>query len=233
MEIKKIRIPEEIAYAVAAVLLALSVAMISAADYGVSMVVAPAYILSVKFDFLTFGQGELIVQGILFAVLCIVLKKFKVLWLCSFASGVLYGAVLDLWRTLPSFNPDITAPGSMSTPLRIFYLVAGMILTSFSISLFFKTYFLPQVYEFFVKGISRHFKKDNSKVKIAFDFCFLIISVIMSLALFKKLVGIGIATVIMAFLNGIIIGLFNKLLGKTTEFYPLFGKRFSERFTVE
>ncbi|MBR2338785.1 MAG: hypothetical protein IKA63_04890, partial [Clostridia bacterium] len=59
---KKITLPDEIVYLAATVLLALSVAMLTAADFGISMIVAPAYILSQKLGFLTFGQSEYVIQ---------------------------------------------------------------------------------------------------------------------------------------------------------------------------
>lgn len=69
MNQKKLRIPAEVAYAAAVLILSFAVAMIASANFGVSMVVAPAYILSLRFDALTFGQSEYIVQALLFLVL--------------------------------------------------------------------------------------------------------------------------------------------------------------------
>lgn len=69
---KKWKISSEIVYLIGTVILALATAMLTAADFGLSMVVAPAYIVSLKFDFLTFGQAEYIVQGLLFVVFCMV-----------------------------------------------------------------------------------------------------------------------------------------------------------------
>lgn len=45
---KKIKLYEEPTYVLATVLLALSVAMIAAADFGVSMIVGTAYIVSLE-----------------------------------------------------------------------------------------------------------------------------------------------------------------------------------------
>ena len=61
MESKKIRISSELTYLIATVILAFSVAMITITDFGVSMIVAPAYILSQKLGFLTFGQSEYVI----------------------------------------------------------------------------------------------------------------------------------------------------------------------------
>ena len=66
---KKLKLHGETAYILATALLSLAVAMVAAADFGISMVVAPAYVLSLYADGLSFGQAEYVVQGILFSLL--------------------------------------------------------------------------------------------------------------------------------------------------------------------
>ena len=230
---KKIKIPSEIAYIAAILILSLSVAMISCTDFGLSMVVAPAYILSCKIEAMTFGQGEYVLQGILFVILCVLMKKVKLTYFSSFVTGLIYGAVLDFWRlVIPHFNPDITQPGSMPVLLRIVYFILGMLMTSFSIALFFRTYIYPQVYDFFVKGVSEKYGIDTTKFKIGFDISMLLISVIMSLAMFRSFVGIGVGTVIMTCFNGILIGFFGKMLDRFFIFEPK-AKKLSGLFDIE
>ena len=149
---RKIKISSEVTYFAAIVLLSLAVATLSTADFGISMIVAPAYLLSLKAGFLSFGQAEYVVQAIVFILLCIVLKRFRFVYFFSFGTCLIYGFVLDLWRKIPFLNPAATPPGSMNLPLRIAMFVLGMILTSFSVALFFKTYLFPQVYDFFVNN---------------------------------------------------------------------------------
>ena len=212
---KKIKIYDEIAYLISIVFLALAVAMISTTGFGLSMIVSPAYILSQKVSFLTFGQSEYVIQGIMFVVFCILMKKVKRVYFSSFVSGLIYGAVLDFWQiVIPHFNPDVTPVGTLPIALRIVYFVAGMLLTSFTIALCFRVYLYPQIYDFFVKGVSEKYGIKQSKFKTIYDLSFLIISVVMSIALFGEFVGIGIGTLIMAVCNGTIIGIFGKFLDK-------------------
>ena len=138
---KKLTVHSESLYILSILLLSLAVAILSAADFGVSMIVAPAYILSEATGFLSFGQAEYVIQAVLFIVFCIVVKKFKWIYLSSFLTCIIYGAVLDLWRLIPFFNPAITAPGSMDLWLRIVMFIVGELLTAFSIALSFKSYF--------------------------------------------------------------------------------------------
>lgn len=229
---KKLKFHGESAYFVSLVLLALAVAMIAATDFGISMVVAPAYLLSLKIAPLSFGQSEYIIQAVLFVVLCIVMKKVKLIYFTSFLTGLIYGAILDLWRLLPHLNPDITAPGSLPLPLKIVYFILGMVLTSFSIALAFKSYLYPQVYDFFVKGVSEKLRLDRGRFKLCFDVVFLAISVGLSFISFGKITGIGIGTFIMAFLNGVLIGAFGRVLDRFFDFPPAL-TRFSRYFDIE
>ena len=222
---KKIKINNEATYLFAIALIAFSVALIASTDLGVSMVVAPAYILSLKFPFLTFGQWEYVLQGLMFIAFCIIKRKVKLVYFTSFLNCVVYGAVLDLFRTvIPFLNPKVTAPGSYALPLRIALLGVGMVLTSFAVALFFKAYLYPQVYDFFVKGVSAHFGIDRGKFKICYDMSSLTLSIVLSLVLFGGFNGIGIGTIVMASFNGLIIGFFDKTLDKYVEFTPAFKK---------
>ena len=228
---RKIKISSEIAYFAAIVLLSLAVAILSTADFGISMIVAPAYLLSLKAGFLSFGQAEYVVQAIVFILLCIALKRFRFVYFFSFGTCLIYGFVLDLWRKIPFLNPTATPPGSMNLPLRIAMFVIGMILTSFSVALFFKTYLFPQVYDFFVKAVSCKYGIKLSRLKTIVDLSCLTASVIMTFAFFGEIRGIGWGTLIMALLNGTVIGYFSKLLDKAFDFQPTF-TRFAAMFKL-
>lgn len=228
---RKIKISSEIAYFAAIVLLSLAVAILSTADFGISMIVAPAYLLSLKAGFLSFGQAEYVVQAIVFILLCIVLKRFRFVYFFSFGTCLIYGFVLDLWRKIPFLNPAATPPRSMNLPLRIAMFVIGMILTSFSVALFFKTYLFPQVYDFFVKAVSCKYGIKLSRLKTIVDLSCLMASVIMTFAFFGEIRGIGWGTLIMALLNGTVIGYFSKLLDKAFDFQPTF-TRFAAMFKL-
>ena len=221
---RKIKISSEITYFAAILLLSLAVAILSAADFGISMIVAPAYLVSLKTSFLSFGQAEYVVQAIVFIVLCIILGKLRFVYFFSFGTCLIYGFVLDLWRKISFLNPAATPPGSMNLPLRIAMFVIGMILTSFSVALFFKTYLFPQVYDFFVKAVSAKYGIKLPLLKTIVDLSCLTASVIMTFAFFGEIKGIGWGTLIMALLNGTVIGFFSKLLDRAFDFQPTFPK---------
>lgn len=228
--LKKIKIYSEFVYILAQLGLTLAVAIMAAADFGISMIVAPAYIVSQKFTIFTFGQWDYIIQGILFIVFCICMKKFKFTYFVSFITCVIYGTILDMWRSvIPALNPTVTPPGSMDLWVRILMFIVGELLTAFTVMLFFKTYIYPQVCDLFVKGVVAKYGFDQTKCKRIFDLCCLALSLILTLVLFKDFVGIKWGTVIITLINGVLIGFFANIYDKYFETVPLFPK-FAEKF---
>ncbi|MFU2400969.1 MAG: DUF6198 family protein, partial [Clostridiales bacterium] len=122
-------------------------------------------------------------------------------------------------------------PGSMSMPIRILLFIFGVLLTSFSVAMFYKTYLYPQVYDFFVKGVSGKFGIKLSRFKTCFDLSCLAVAAIMSLAFFRRFEGIGWGTLVIASINGTIIGFFCRLFDKYFDFPPLF-KKFAAHFEL-
>ena len=83
----------ELAYAIGIIVLALGTALMERADFGMSMVVAPAYLLHLKVsEFLpwySFGVSEYVLQAVLLAVLSLMMRKFKKGYLFSFITAIL------------------------------------------------------------------------------------------------------------------------------------------------
>lgn len=221
---KKIRAYSEINYILSIIILAFAVCMTKAADFGMSMIVAPAFIISEKFSFISFGVGEYIIQGILFVIFCILLKKVKWVYFVAFGTSVIYGFVLDLVGRIPLFNPDVIAPASLPIWVRIILFVGGAVLTTFSVALSFHTYILPQLVDFFVHGVTGHFGIKLNKFKTFFDLSYLALALILTFVFFGELRGIGLGTLILALTGGTMIGFFDKLIKKCTDEKPIFPK---------
>lgn len=226
---KKLKISSELSYIVAIIILAFSVCLATAADFGVSMIVAPAYILSIKFTFLTFGQWEYVCQGILFIIFCFIMKRFHWTYLFAFITCLIYGAILDLWRLIPIFNPNLTPPGSLDLWVRILFFVLSLAITPLSIALFNRAYIYPQVVDMVPQGISTKYKIKYSICKYSFDAFYLTLAIVLSLVFFGSIVGLSFGTAIMFVINGFTISWMMKVLDKTVEFVPTF-KRFAKHF---
>ena len=103
---------------------------------------------------------------------------------------------------------------------------------AFSIALFFHTYLYPQIYDFFVKGISAHYRFNRTRFKQCFDASCLLVSCVLTLTLFRKFVGIGVGTLVITLCNGFLIGKFSDLFDKFLAVEPLF-PRFAAHFDLE
>ena len=177
------------------------------------MIAAPSYIISERFAFITTGQVEWALQALFLALMCMIIRRFRLAYLTSFLSALVYGALIDLFR----FLLDPLALQTLA--LRIVFFVLGMVLTSLSVALLFKNYLAPCAYDFFVRVVGEVKKLDMRKWKIAYDAGMLLFSVVLSLALFRRLVGLSVGTVVLVVCNGNIISLFSNLLDKHFEFY--------------
>ncbi len=208
----------ELSYIFGILFLALGTSLMTRADFGVSMVVAPAYLIHLKlsphFSFITFGVASYLFQAVVLVLLSVILKRFKISYLFSFVTAVVYGFALDGCILLISNIP------SDALIVRMALFAAGILLSTFGIALFFHTYIAPEAYDVFVKELSAVKGYDIGKTKTAYDFTSLGVSVIMSFCFFGlfQFEGVGVGTVIAAFVNGTLIGFYGKLLEKHFEF---------------
>ena len=110
---------------------------VSKSGFGVSMVVAPAYVLYLRISetlpWFTFGKSEYIFQGLLLILLGIAVRRFKWKYLLSFVTAFLYGNILDLWYdVLGAEQYTVFWQRGMSC-------VLGTVITSLAIAFFLRT----------------------------------------------------------------------------------------------
>ena len=191
----------ELAYAVGMVAVAFGVAFMEKANFGVSMVVAPADLLH-------------LMQAVLLLVMVVVLRKFRLSYLFSFVTAVIYGFTLDFCMWVVK-NLD-----AQPVWTRLAMFVGGMVLCAIGISFFFHSYISPEVYELFVKEVSGHIGMDINRFKTIYDCSSCIISIAMSFAFFGlwHFEGVKLGTVFCALVNGSMIGAVSKFLENNFEF---------------
>ena len=203
---KKTVLYTELFYVLGMVGLSLSVALMTRADFGVSMVVAPAYLLYLKLNpiwpFFTFGMAEYTLQAALLLFTVAAVRKFRPYFLFSFVTAVLYGFLLDGWMLLVGRLP---AAGYL---WRGLWYVSGLLLGAVSIACFFKTYIAPEVYELLVKELAQKLNKPTHRVKTVYDCVSCAAAVILSFVFFGlwRFEGVKLGTVICALVNGFLIG---------------------------
>ncbi len=232
----RLRVPSELIYALGILFMALGVSCVSRSVFGYSMIVAPAYILHAKVGVISFGTMEYLWQGVQLIVMCLIVRRFRVGYLFSFVTAVIYGLVLDGCLFLTALIP------AAHLAARIGLFAVGTLFISLAVALSVRTYLAPAVYELFVKELSARYGWRFGRVKWIYDFVNLAVSISLSLILFGGgvftdfsfsslggaiingfvLEGIGIGTVIAAVVNGPCIGFVGRLLDRFVLPVPLF-----------
>ena len=194
----------EAAYLAGIVILALGTALMEKADFGMSMVVAPAYLLHLKVSqylpFFTFGVAEYMFQALLLVLLSMVMGKAKKSYLLSFATAFVYGTVLDITIRIVALLPWT------GILWQIICYIAGMVICSIGVAFLLHTYFPPEAYELVVKEFSQKFHMSIGKTKTIYDCCSCVAGIILSLCFFRGFVGVKWGTVVCAMINGWLIG---------------------------
>ena len=232
---KKIKRSSELLWLFGIVFVAFGVAICSKADLGVSMIAAPAFVLSEVLQKLwsgfSVGVTEYIFQGLLLMIMCLTVRRFNWRYLLAFAVAIIYGYTLDLFLLIlggVSFD---------ATWLRWVMLIVGDVAVSFGVACFFRTYLPLQVYELFVSEIATRFKLKLTKTKLTFDLSLLAISLTFALTLFGDITAfdwmsighasfhsIGLGTLVTTAINSPLIGLMGKLIDRIFEPSPMFQK---------
>ena len=212
----------ELAYIIGIISLPLGAALLRKADFGMSMVVAPAFILADRFDFLSPGVAAYTFQALLLVLFCIVMRRCRAKYFISFVTAFIYGNILNFWLWLLSFGDPFTAAltGPYLTVFRVALMILGILFTAFGVAVIMKSYIPPEVYDLIVQGVSEKFGFKVGKVKWIYDAASLALSVALSFILFGALRDIGIGTVISAAVNGPIIAAISKLLDNHFDFKP-------------
>lgn len=218
---KKIVFYTESAYIFGIAGLALGTAFMEKANMGISMVVAPAYLIYLKlsgvWNFVTFGMAEYTLQVCLLVIMAMVLRRFKVSYLFSFVTAIIYGFTLDGCMRL------LANTGIPSFALRIEYYIIGLVMCSLGVAFVFHTYIAPEAYELFVKEVSAKMHCDISRFKIGYDCVSCLIGIILSFIFFGffHFEGVKFGTIICALINGRLIGFISSLMEKYLDFTDL------------
>ena len=208
----------ELAYLLGIFALALGTAFSEKANFGMSMVVAPAYLIHLKVSeilpFFSFGMAEYSLQAVVLVLLALLMKKFKLSYLFSFITAVFYGIVLDL--CIFAISP-IAAD---SFAIRSVLYLIGIILCSLGVSLLFHTYIAPEAYELFVKELSEKLGKDINKVKTCYDIVSCAFAIVLSFAFYGlwHFEGVKAGTILCALVNGTLIGMISNAFEKRYTF---------------
>ena len=225
----KKRMYRETAYVLAMIILSLGTALMERADFGISMVVAPSYLLHLKVSqslpWFSFGVAEYLMQTVVLVLLMLCMRRVKLAYFFAFVSAMLSGVLLDISIAIVALLPF------EGTLARLVYYALGMYIGTLGVGLIFHSYVTPGAYESFVKELAPKYGIELGKFKTGYDCCSLLLGVVFSFAFFGfgKFVGIRLGTVVCAALNGTLVAFNSRLVDKFFDFedrFPKLGKFF-------
>ena len=225
---KKKGVSTELAYVLGLIALAIGAALMTKANFGITMTLAPSFVIHEKLapmlpSWLTQGTLEYIWEGILLLTMMLIVRRAKWSYLFSFVTAVIFGYMLDGCNALAAYL-------SSGTLWRYVYFAFGVLFCSTGVALVFRTYISPLVHEMIIKEIASKFKVPAHRVKLGYDIFCCSSSIILSLCFFGTISDyIGWGTVVCAFVNGLLIGRISKLFDRvewkdSLPFHPIFDK---------
>ena len=233
---KKIQKSSELLWIFGIIFVAMGVAICNKADLGVSMIAAPAFVISEAMSSIcpgfTVGVTEYVLEGSLIAIMCIIVRRFRWRYLLAFVVAMLYGYAMDLFIWV--FRSDIPFD---TVAVRWIMLIVGNIVTGFGVACFFRTFMPLLGYELFVAEVTERYKFKLTVVKWIFDVSLLALSLILAFTLFGDVTSfdwstigyasfhsIGLGTIVTTLINSPLIGLMGKLIDKLFDPTPMFPK---------
>lgn len=209
---KKIRMPGELALFTAIIINSLGIALMTKSNFGISSISSVPYVFSKVFSIFSFGTWNYIFQTILIVFLMISSKKINIGYIFSFLMGLAFGKMIDVHELWVYFLPDSLIWHTIYFIISFFIITFGICLSNNSM--------LPIIpTDTFPRDLSAILKKPYKYIKTTFDICCLTTTIIISLFILHKAVGVGFGTVICALTTGKIVSLIQSFLDKHVEFY--------------
>lgn len=215
---RKISRTNELFYFLGMVLCALGVSLSAKSGFGVSMVVAPAYVLhrfvSETLPWFSFGIAEYVFQGSIILLTALICRKVKWKYPVTVLGVLFYGFMVDAWRQAVGTQ----IPESFA--LRILFAVLGAVIVALAIAMLLRTYLPQQAYELCVQEIVSRYSVPLSRVKWAYDATSLALAVVLMFVFFGRFdtTMIGPATLVLTLVNAPMINFFGKALERFFDF---------------
>lgn len=209
----------EILFICGLVLISFGITLMVHADLGISVASSVPYVISLRFQALTFGTWSYLVQGFLVLLLVVIIRKIKWHYLLSFLVSVAFGVLVDLFSFLSS------GLSGLSWPQRALLFAGGLLLLTMGIALFVASRLPLLPYDLFVNELAIHKSISFRRCKTLFDLSCLLTSSLFLFFFVRRLTGIGIGSIISALLNGTMAGFWLSLLKRHITIRSVFQKQ--------
>ena len=192
----------EWAYVVGVLLLAFATALMERGGLGMSIAVAPAYVVHLKlsqiWSFFSFGLAEYLLQGLVLTLTLVLVGRVRISWVLSFGTTILYGLALDGFMALTAGMPS-------TLWVRIAIYILGFVLCVAAVGFMLHSYLPPSAYDLYAKLLTAKTGRPLSIIKTTYDVVSLAVALGLGLLFFGEIRGVGIGPVGGALLGGVSI----------------------------
>lgn len=188
------------------------IAFITKAALGTSPISSVPYVLSLKFA-PSFGTISFIVNMLfVFAQLILLKKDFEKIQILQIVVNIIFSGAIDVSMYILDFmNPE-------TFPQKIISLIIGCAILGFGITIEVAPKVLMVPGEGIVSAISKVYQKEFGNVKLCFDVTLMSSAVVLSLIFFHGFNGIGVGTIVSAFLVGLFVKFYRKMFRMSEEY---------------
>lgn len=190
----------ELLFVAGLILISLGITFMVHADLGISVASSVPFVISLRFQALSFGTWSYIVQGFLVLLLIAIIRRAKPSYAWSFLVSVAFGLLVDLfvWLTAALATGDLV--------LRALYFAIGLFVLTLGIALVVFSGLPCLPYDLFVKELAVHKQISFRTCKTLFDLSCLTLSSLFLFFFVHRLAGIGVGSILSALLNGTMAG---------------------------
>lgn len=196
MNMKKMNVQRPLAFLLGLILLALGVVVAVKANYGATVATSPAYVLSLKFTDMTLGTFNYLIQGMVFVIMILMIRRVQMKHVFSFATNVFFGFVIDLFVIM------LQGVVMVTHVQRVSGFLVSIVLIGLGLAFFIRSELPMLPFDMFVRELSLKIGKRIGIVKTTFDLTLATSSLIMSLLFFGGIKGIHFGTLISALTIG-------------------------------
>lgn len=194
-----------IIYIAGILILALGLVLNAKTGLGVSPILSVSFVLS-KIVPLTFGTCTAIIYCILVLIQILLYRKVSLAIILQLPLSYLFGILIDFYNMLiPINNPAF--------PYAIIMLLLAIVFTAIGAFLMVSVQLIVNPGDGYVNAFATVLNKPFGKVKFVLDLTLVCLSTIISFVLLKRLVGIGLGTIVAAFMTGPVIHALDRHFG--------------------
>lgn len=205
----------ELAMALGILINSFSLSLLVKSSFGISTLSSVPLAMSEVFPGLSFGTWNTLIQVLTMLVLILLTRNFRLGYLLSFVIAQVFGLFIDCFD-------NMIAPWPTSFGWCVLYFLVGFFAMAFGASLFLNCRLPVLPFDTFVREMTQHYSLPVKVVKTTLDLVYVGITLLLSLLVLHRLVGIGVGTILGALFTGLLTSRICDWLTAHYVFKPVF-----------